>query len=288
MKTLLLILIGSSFFLFPSNPETPIKKETVKQTEKRLSKIFSTIPAGTIEIDGKSKTLRTYKLGTRVVTNFDYKEFLAYLKQHNRIDEYHTYYPDSTKWGDYFTKGSHYMLNIYKEYPVVNITYEAAQAYAIWLTERNREISENQNITFRLPTKEEWIYAANGGKEGSHYAWQGNFLRNSQGQFLANFVRVPDENIIRGEDGKPILSSETQYEKGGSMDIIAPAVSYFPSVWGLYNMNGNVAEMLNEGNEVIGGSWMDFGGDIQNRSVKTYDKQAYPNVGFRLVMIEEE
>jgi formylglycine-generating enzyme required for sulfatase activity len=69
---------------------------------------------------------------------------------------------------------------------------------------------------------------------------------------------------------------------GDFADITAPVKSYWPNGYGLYNVNGNVAEMIADKEIVAGGSWNDPGYDVRNESVKPY-KGAARNVGFRIV-----
>jgi sulfatase modifying factor 1 len=103
-------------------------------------------------------------------------------------------------------------------YPVVQISFEDAAAYAKWAGKR-------------LPTEAEWEFAARGGKSGQLYAW-GNTLKPN-GKFQANIYQghFPIEKGDTGEDGY----------KG-----IAPTAQFTPNPYGLYDMAGNVWEWTND------------------------------------------
>lgn len=105
-----------------------------------------------------------------------------------------------------------------ENYPVVQITYPDAEAYAKWAGKR-------------LPTEAEWEFAARGGAAGDLYAW-GNELKPG-GKFQANIYqgKFPEEGGDTGEDGF----------KG-----IAPGKQYPPNPYGLYDIGGNVWEWCSD------------------------------------------
>jgi formylglycine-generating enzyme required for sulfatase activity len=76
-------------------------------------------------------------------------------------------------------------------------------------------------------------------------------------------------------------------ENSGSTDATAYTTmveSYSPNSIGLYNMNGNVAEMTCTKGEATGRSWKSTPANAKISSVETYNA-ASPLVGFRPVLI---
>ena len=92
-----------------------------------------------------------------------------------------------------------------EKYPVVQVAYEDAQAYAKWAGKR-------------LPTEAEWEFAARGGLSGNLYAW-GNEFR-PHGKWMANTHQGQFPIEDQGADG---------------FAGMAP-----PNGYGLYDMAGNV------------------------------------------------
>lgn len=223
------------------------------------------------------------------VSNAEFRLFLNDLKDKGRLEEWKAYYPDTTGWAKegnatqpykeyYFSHPS------FNQYPVVNITYEAAMAYCSWLTDQYAKTKKQPfgKVAFRLPAQQEWQKAASSGKEdGRTYPWNGMYLHNNRGERLCNFR--PDKDTLKVVNAGDKKNENGQTNPKEVSFITAPVNSFFPNDLGLYNVCGNVAEMLSEKGVAAGGSYDDTGYDIRIQSTKQYSGSKN-DIGFRVLM----
>ncbi|HZH86924.1 MAG TPA: SUMF1/EgtB/PvdO family nonheme iron enzyme [Brumimicrobium sp.] len=264
---------------------------SAKDAMKKLKNEFGYIPSGSVILEDKNQSVQAFYMSKTVVTNREYQEFLNYLKKNGDKDKYEIAKIDTVGWRNIPNKDlqsyakEYHRNSAYNFYPVVNVSKEGAALYCEWFTEQmNKMVPEDKQMKFRLPLKAEWLRAAEGTNSNKVYAWEGPYLRNDKGQILANFAKVLESSISRNEKGELIILKDLPISSGisKSVDVIAPTDAYWPNEFGLYNLNGNVSEMLADKEEVIGGSWYDGGYDIRNRSTKIYDGPS-ALVGFRIV-----
>lgn len=280
MKTKTMIVVISSLMGLLVIFGFTINKKKVKIGD------FVFIPGSSIAIKDKGVlSLDSYWISAHEVTNKEYTEFLADLKNKGKTKEYDICKVHNEKWitvlGKKYSLYSEYYSSheAYATYPVINISHEAAKLYCEWLTENCADKTQ----LFRLPTKEEWIYAALGGCMHSNYSWGGNYLQNVSGMFLCNYKRIGDEYIHSDSENNLMIIPN---KKDTFTSITAPVIFYWPNDYGLYNMCGNVAEMIDSNGIAMGGSWNSTGYDVQVTSEFMYDAPN-PFVGFRPVRVKK-
>lgn len=110
------------------------------------------------------------------------------------------------------------------DHPVVNVTWNDAQALARWL-------SENEGVRYRLPTEAEWEYAARGGTATRYHS-------GHDAQSLLKVANLFDADA--GQNWPKWQSHALQGHDGYA--FTAPVGSFLPNAFGLYDVHGNVWE----------------------------------------------
>lgn len=243
---------------------------------KKLEKEFAYIPSGTSLRDKDTVSVQAFYISKLEVTNKEYRTFLNDLKAQNRLGDYKVACPDTSKWiNSLGVSGSaykdYYFRNpSYDNFPVVNVSFEGAELYCKWFTEKkNLDLKGKFKLNFRLPLREEFLRACRGDNHKQKYAWKEEGVWNKDSSVLCNHLHYPESKVAESLNDK-------------NADVLAPSKSYWPNQYGIYNLNGNVAEMTNKKGFATGGSWKNEAVDIRNESVLKYPGPL-PNVGFRMV-----
>lgn len=237
-----------------------------------------------------------FYISSTEVTNENWKEFLSYLIQEGRMDEYNANVLDTTVWRSRLAYHEpfvnyYYQHQAYSDYPAVGMTLKQAQAYANWLTEiwamHEKVKKAGVKFTFSVPTKKQWIRAARG-ETMNMFPWGGPYMRNSKGTYLANFKNLNESDIhLNTESNKYEVLNTFSSTSTFEMTITAPANSYSPNQFGIYNMSGNVAELVSDDTVAMGGSWNDTGYDVRVESEQPATEPR-STIGFRVVAVIEK
>ena len=203
--------------------------------------------------------------------------------------------PDSSLWENKFWYSNQYTIKYhwhpdYSNYPVVNISRDDVLSFIEWI-EDQYNIIHKQNVQFDLPNEDEWVNASkNHPSKTANYPWGGPYIRNSKGQYLCNFRVYPELFTKYDSEGNISYKIPDNNDPmlGADLDgypIIAPIKSYFSNTNGLYDMSGNVSEMIKNSDFTKGGSWDSEMKYVQINS-KEYQAGPDPEIGFRLIMIK--
>ena len=264
------------------------------------------------------------------VSNGQYLEFVNdILKQDSVLGA--SFLPDTLVWRKPNYSNEPYVEYYfrhpaYANYPVVGVSYNQAKAFAEWYTKKQNANPDRvfQEVNFRLPSEEEWEYAAKGGNDHAYLPWGDFTTIDEDGLPRANFRMVSQLSVYREEvtldpNGKVkspqrfistgMGASLPNQEQTDMSDITVPVKWYAQNPYGLYQMAGNVAEMVDAYYDrdismyefshdpkgvkseepwgiTKGGGWRDTGFYLQYPVRQYYENQTSTSssVGFRLAM----
>ena len=231
-------------------------------------------------------TVAPFLMDAHEVTNADFARFVAdteYVTTAERTGRAWVYRITQTRWllvdgADWrHPRGPNSSIAGREDYPVVQVSWFDAVAYAQWRGKR-------------LPTEAEWEFAARGGWNEADFPWGAD--ETPTGDYEANYRQAADAD-----------------ETADGFAGLAPTCSYRPNPFGLHDMAGNVWEGCGDwyGEDYYhtspadnptgpaagryrvtrGGSWLTSDQDINRLKVWTRDHQlpesGHNHVGFRCV-----
>lgn len=262
--------IGGYFWLRPSPPTTvgptgPVATDTQQNQPTIISSFqptFVEIPGGTFRMgrnDGPPQerpehtvTVGTFHMERTEVTNADYADFVR-----------ETGHPAPPHW-----------LNgkpVFGQelWPVVYVSHDDAKTFAEWRSKRDK-------IQYRLPTEQEWEYAARGGDQNYLYPWGTEW--------------VDGRAVVKQEFPKAVGSMPDGKNRWGIEDLIGNVWEWTSTPIALYpgNQDAQISSQYSGWIVKRGGSFISDPNDKANPITSTYRDLApastrHPTIGFRLV-----
>lgn len=152
------------------------------------------------------------------------------------------------------------------EHPAVNVSWDDAQAFCVWLTQEERKSGHlGSQQRYRLPTDQEWSAAAGmTAEEGSTPSERNSKAPGSYGWPTAE-VPIQGAGNFAGQTETETPETEIRGYTDGYTHT-APVGKFSPNTFGLHDMAGNVAEWVEDWFDdtktertVRGGAWFRLG-----------------------------
>ena len=278
----------------PKRTKADVKKE------KQLVGSFVDVPATHYTIrdsngnDSLTVSIASFRMLATEVSIASYNLFLDDLKAQGRQADYEAARIDTSRAMPYLPT-TYFTLPSFGQHPVSCISYEGAMLFCQWLTEK----AGGGEWIYTLPTEVQWKHAARSGRPPLSYgcpfpySMESPFLTNKNGESLYTYLKVGDERITMKDGHLSLLDSNREIVNDSK--ILSSTYFYSPTpIWshhpnglGLFNMCGNVAEMVYECGVAFGGSFFDPGFDIRIDSEKHYDAPS-SLIGFRVIACNVE
>jgi formylglycine-generating enzyme required for sulfatase activity len=212
------------------------------------------------------------------------KDYQLFLREKREAGvDYSLLIYDSTCWrskSHYNEPYAEYYFNYsaFADCPICCVPHYAANEFCKWLTEKYEKSTikkKYKKVVFRLPTETEYRKAAISIYDSTKifYPWGHNWLYDCKKGKFCNY-----------HDGGCLFYLKCRnrtYTDGNG--YILPVRSFRPNPYGLYNIVGNVSEMIQEEGIAMGGDWLSTAYNVRITSKKKYEKPS-ATVGFRVFM----
>jgi serine/threonine-protein kinase len=209
--------------------------------------------------------VKSFYLDKYEVTNAEYAEFIkATGRPAPAIDE-----KDPDQKNSYWTPWNGNNPPAGRErWPVGSVSAKDAEEFAQWLSKRD-------GVTYRLPTEEEWEFAARNGAKDSSFPW-GNSWEEGRA------------NLNKKESPKEVGSFPGGATDAGVHDMIGNVWEWTSSKARFYN-NSPVDPAAVKSRVLRGGSFFEkVNSDFHNATDRTWvTEERYPLIGFRLARDKE-
>ena len=223
-------LVGTNRPQIPNDGEAPLRKKRVNAFHMAATTVtnedFARFMSETGYITEAEEFGWSFVFHNQVPDDYGYSEAVPGIDWWRRVD--------GANWSAPNGPGTE--TDCLMDHPVVHVSWNDARAYAAW-------------VGGRLPTEAEWEHAARGGLGDVPFPW---------GEIEPYDVGCTPCNIWQGRF--PKLNTRLD-----GYETTAPAKSFQPNGYGLYNMVGNVWEWTSE--------------PYRNRSLKRQVKERLKGMG---------
>jgi formylglycine-generating enzyme required for sulfatase activity len=234
-------------------------------------------PPGTVHLKDNLYIDRTE------IGNIHWREFVFWLdgidkdsiKSSEMLPDTLAWANSSPRYGAFMYSEYYFRHPMYNYYPVVGISYDQAVAFCKWRSMAVNKLYEanpfenpfpGKKYLYRLPTKEEWEFAASGQLDTALYPYGLLTVMKTRGRWK----------------GARLLNYENKSDSSKYYTPTVPIKAYQPNAYKIYNMAGNVSEIIAEKGIAKGGNFM-----LPLEQLKITGQQSYTKpeawLGFRCV-----
>ncbi len=241
-------------------------------------------PPGTVLLKGNLYIDKTE------VANVHWREFLQawILGIKHDTAYYWKMMQDTSVWGENSPYIKYYHNHpSFNNYPVVGISYDQATEFCKWRSDRVNEVFTKEpglnpfpgkHYQYRLLTIEEWEFAAAGKLDVANFPFGYEDTVGKKG--LWKGVRLFNYKSILKKKRADTVSKK--YESVDRSAYMSHVNSFLPNGYGIFNMIGNVSEMVSEKGIAKGGNFSSPLEQCKIKAQQTYTKsEAW--LGFRCV-----
>ncbi len=263
-----ILIISTTIFLLTSF--------TIRETNKPFSYTNFETPPGTIKIQ------ENFYVDANEIRNIDYLEFTTWTKEvyTPQSPEYHKIYPDTNVWLNpklYNAPYTRYYLThpAYRNYPVVGITTEQAQAFCKWRSDRVMEFlliregiipnksNRSKDSCFTIERYFNGMFGKVNPNEYLTYYPEYSLIDTTTYLKIAKSADSLNTEKLKHSFHKnkvqPFLETCCNNPTVDRNDVTQPPPPYYKKIYQgyIYNLKGNVRELTADKNIAFGGSFID-------------------------------